>query len=257
MDEQVAANTIHSVEMGRGDPPVVFLHGFGADSHYWQPFQRRVARERGTIAFDLPGHGGSAGVGWGRGAGEAAERIAAELDRRGTGRIHLCGHSLGGVVACVLALKQPERAASLTLLAPGGFGPEVNARLLRRFALAADEGELHALLEQFYGAATGVPKGIAGRMASERRLHGAGERLAAIAESFLDGEEQGVLAVDQIAALGMPVAVIWGTQDRIAPTRHAHKLPGVIGVHVFDRVGHSIVDEIPGAVLRILRENTR
>src|SRR5260370_40906989 len=38
---------------------VVFLHGFGGDSHTWLFNQGCVAEHHLTVAFDLPGHGGS------------------------------------------------------------------------------------------------------------------------------------------------------------------------------------------------------
>ena len=112
-------------------------------------------------------------------------------------------------------------------------------------------------MEQFYGERTPLPGGVVRQAAQARQRPGAREALTAIAESFLEGEEQGTLPVPEIAALGIPTAVIWGTQDRITPTRQAHKLAGTIATHVFDRVGHSIVDEVPEEVFQILSQNMR
>ncbi len=38
----------------------------------------------------------------------------------------------------------------------------------------------------------------------------------------------------------MPIKVLWGTQDRVLPTRQAHKLPGVVATHIFERTGHML-----------------
>jgi pimeloyl-ACP methyl ester carboxylesterase len=246
---------LNVVAMGDGNIPVCLLHGFGSACRYWRLVQAPLATERLVLAYDLPGHGGSGAVDWGNGAGEAAEIIAGDLAERGVGRLHLCGHSLGGAVASVFALKFPEKAASLTLLAPGGFGPEINARLIRRYAKAGNVAELEPLLEQQYGAATPLPKGLAEQTMADRMVAGGNTQLPKIAESFLVGEEQGQLPIDKIAGLGMPIRVVWGTQDRITPTRQAHNLPGTMAVHIFDGVGHSIADEIPDAVLRVIAEN--
>ena len=245
--------SLHWIESGEGEPPLVLLHGFCADSHYWQPIQEGLVKEKRTIAFDLPGHGLSTSIDWGRGTGETAELMLATLKEMGVDSFHLAGHSLGGATACVMALKRPKSVLSMTLLAPGGFGSEINARLLRRMADGVTAAEIEIMLEQFYGSDARFPEALPTHMAESRRF--SPNALPAIADSFLEGEEQGTLPIETIAELGMPVSVIWGTQDRVTPTRQAHKLPGVIGVHIFDRVGHSIVDEIPDQVLRILREN--
>ena len=70
----------------------------------------------------------------------APASVLAELDQRDHQRIHLIGHSMGGAVASLVTLMDPDRVASLTLLAPGGFGPDVNVDVLHDWA-AADTAE--------------------------------------------------------------------------------------------------------------------
>jgi pyruvate dehydrogenase E2 component (dihydrolipoamide acetyltransferase) len=53
------------------------------------------------------------------------------------------------------------------------------------------------------------------------------------------------------------VKVLWGTQDRIVPTRQAHRLPGRIAIHVFEDAGHMLPLEIPDEVAFLILENTR
>ena len=59
--EVVAGNyRLRYLDLGSGDgPPVVFIHGFGADLNSWMFTQPALAERRRAIAFDLPGHGGS------------------------------------------------------------------------------------------------------------------------------------------------------------------------------------------------------
>ncbi|MEC9343153.1 MAG: alpha/beta fold hydrolase, partial [Pseudomonadota bacterium] len=255
----VTALEVH--EHGEGGVPLVLLHGFAASHRYWEPVLDRllgnpVVGGRHVLAYDLPGHGASAPSPTGRTA-QSANLLLADLARRNIGQVHLAGHSMGGAIACHMALKAPSRVASLTLLAPGGFGQEINAKLIRRFAAASERGLLAALYEQFYGWRR-APSDIAlGTVLADHARPGACAEYARIAETFLEGDRQGVLPLDAIAALGMPIKVIWGTQDRITPTRQAHKLPGEIAVHVFEGVGHSIADEIPDVVVRLIGENVR
>jgi pyruvate dehydrogenase E2 component (dihydrolipoamide acetyltransferase) len=196
------------------------------------------------------------GVDGGSAAG-AARAVLASLAERGIGQAHWVGHSMGGAAAALAAMLEPQRAASLTLLAPGGFGREINHRLLRRYASAASEGEIQGLLEQFFGWDRAVPAGLAAALARDRAAPGAIAALERIVERFFDGDEQKTIGRGDLAPLTIPIKVLWGTQDRVLPTRQAHKLPGRIAVHIFEKTGHMLPQEIPGEVAHLILENTR
>jgi pyruvate dehydrogenase E2 component (dihydrolipoamide acetyltransferase) len=247
---------LHCVEHGSGGTPVVLLHGFGASHAAWDEVVDRLGGARHTIAFDLPGHAGSLAHRPG-GAGTAARAVLAELDRRGIAQFHLVGHSLGGAAAALAALGDAARIASLTLLAPGGFGSEINHRLLRRYAAAREEAELALILEQMFGWDQAPPAGLAALQAKERRVEGANAALLKIVETFLENGSQKVIPRAELRRLAMPTKVVWGTQDRVLPTRQAHRLPGQIAVHIFEGVGHMLPQEIPGEAARLILEHTR
>lgn len=258
IDATKVTDQLHAVEKGSGDKtPLLLLHGFGGTHRYWQPIQDNLAKDRRVIAFDLPGHGLSRNHDHAGRTALAASAVLAEMDRRGIGKVHLAGHSMGGAIACIIALKQNQRVSSLTLLAPGGFGPEINASFLRRFAVAKAEAELRSLLTTFYGDGTGVSGAMLQSLLQERADPKSGEILLQVAESFLAGEQQGVLPLEEIAVLEIPISVIWGTRDRITPVHQARALHEKFNVHVFENAGHSLVDEIPLKVLQILRKNMR
>jgi pyruvate dehydrogenase E2 component (dihydrolipoamide acetyltransferase) len=52
------------------------------------------------------------------------------------------------------------------------------------------------------------------------------------------------------------VKVLWGMQDRVVPTRQAHRLPGRIAVHVFEEAGHMLPLEVPDDVAALILEST-
>lgn len=241
---------------GADECPVVLLHGFGGDRQTWVNIQTALAARKRSLAFDLPGHGQA--LDWPQvgNAGIAAKAVAQSLEALELDRVHLTGHSMGGAVAVLVALRAPERIASLTLLAPGGFGPEINHRLLRRYAAATDQADVEILLEQFFGWEFKLPKHLAKSVAESRAKPGAAATLEAIADEIIDGTVQKTLPRDALADLPMPVKVIWGTQDRVLPTRQAHKLPGTVATHIFERVGHMPHLEIPKEVTRLILQNT-
>ena len=53
---------------------------------------------------------------------------------------------MGGAIATLAAISHPELVASLTLVAPGGMGEEINRPLLQRFAAATAREDLTACL---------------------------------------------------------------------------------------------------------------
>lgn len=247
---------LFGVERGAGGVPIVFLHGFGASHVVWDDVLARIGGARHSIAFDLPCHARSLAHRPGS-AANAARAVLAELDRRNVGLAHLVGHSMGGAAAALAALIEPSRIASLTLLAPGGFGREINHRLLRRYAAATEEAEIGLLLEQFFGWESAIPAGLAAAQAGERSAAGASEALLATVETFFDNDLQKTFAVEELARLAVPVKVLWGTQDRVLPTRQAYRLPGRIAVHIFERTGHMLPCEIPDDVAWLVLGNAR
>ncbi|AXS42034.1 alpha/beta fold hydrolase [Breoghania sp. L-A4] len=245
----------HVVKGEGAGAPVVLLHGFGGDALSWSNVQTALAGKRRSIAFDLPGHGSA--VDWPEigHAGLAAKAVSAGLDALGLERIHLVGHSMGGAIATLIALRAGDRIASLTLLAPGGFGFEINHRLLRRYAAAREEADIQILLEQFFGWECPIPRKLAAHIAKDRNSPGATEALQTIVDAIIDGDVQKVLPREKLAELECPVKVVWGTQDRVLPTRQSHGLPGVVATHIFERVGHMLQLEIPREVTKLILEN--
>ncbi|MFI2205796.1 alpha/beta fold hydrolase [Streptomyces sp. NPDC020192] len=98
-------------------PPVLLLHCRGADGADWTTVAERLAAPpdpRRVYAPDLRGHGHS---GWpGEYAVEAmSDDVRALLAAVGVDRADVVGHSLGGLVACLLAQHHPDVVRRLVL----------------------------------------------------------------------------------------------------------------------------------------------
>ena len=242
-------------EMGTGQgAPVVLLHGFGGSHAAWEPIRRGLVGAARTLAYDLPGHGGSFDFPGAGPAKVAASAILADLEARGIPAAHLVGHSMGGAVAALMAILAPERAASLTLLAPGGFGPEINHRLLTRYAAAADAAALLPCLEAMFGWYSPVPDEAVAQLLAARAEPGRVEKLVEIAGGLAKDGRQGQLPRDRLEALAMPVAVVWGGLDNVLPARQAGQLPARFSLRLFPDLGHMLPEEAPGAMAAIVRE---
>jgi len=106
---------LHYKTAGSGIP-IVFLHGGSSTSEAWEDYLLRFADSFRTIAPDGRGQGqsslGNGPITYGRMAGD----VVRLLDHLNVGRVHIVGHSDGGVVALHLLIDYPDRIRSATLL---------------------------------------------------------------------------------------------------------------------------------------------
>ena len=99
---------------GQG-PAVLVLQGVGLPAFAWSP-QVAALRERYTvIAVDNRGVGGSDGGPEPLTIEAMAADAAAILDHERVERVHVMGHSMGGLIALRVALMNPARVKSLIL----------------------------------------------------------------------------------------------------------------------------------------------
>ncbi|MGZ0198705.1 alpha/beta fold hydrolase [Streptomyces sp. RM1] len=110
-------NTLQYRFDGPEDAPVLILGpSLGTTWHMWDRQVPELAKQWRVFRFDLPGHGGAPAHPAGS-AGELAAQLLATLDALGVQRFGYAGCALGGAIGIELALRHPERLASLALVA--------------------------------------------------------------------------------------------------------------------------------------------
>jgi pyruvate dehydrogenase E2 component (dihydrolipoamide acetyltransferase) len=236
---EAGGKRLRYLELGSGDgAPVLFLHGFGADLNSWMFNQPALAEGRRAIALDLPGHGGSTKA---VGAGDAetlVEAVEAALSVLGVERANLVGHSLGGAIAALVTARNPERAASLTLIASAGLGPEINGAFIDGFVRMSRRKEALEVLSLLVHEPALLSRAMVEDVLRYKRLDGATAALEAIAAAWFGGGRQGRSLLSEIAALTAPAQIIWGRDDRIIPAAHAEALAPRLPVHILADTGH-------------------
>ena len=227
------------LKVGEGEgAPLVLMHGFGGDLNSWMFNHEPLAAGRAVYALDLPGHGGSQkSVGAGDLATLAGAAVAF-LHAAGIGKAHLAGHSLGGGVALLVALDNPARVASATLISPVGLGPEINIGYIEGFIEAGKRKEMKPVLQQLFADPELVSRDMVMDVLKAKRIDGAVDSLKTIAGAVFAGGSQTLRLSGRLADLAPPVQVIWGTDDRIVPAAHADNLPQGVAVHRLDGAGH-------------------
>lgn len=123
---------------GGGEPPIVFVHGWGGDRSYLAPQTEFFAAEHTVLALDLRGHGES-----GQPAPAAArydvdvlaDDVLAVADMAGLRRPVLVGHSLGALIGLSCAAR-PGALSALVMVDPAPITNE-RARTYFRESVAA------------------------------------------------------------------------------------------------------------------------
>ncbi len=246
---------INVLRMGDAEgPPIVLIHGFGGDLNNWMFNQPMLAERHRVYALDLPGHGRSTKD---AGAGDLAALSAtflAALDALGIEAAHLAGHSLGGAVALQAALNRPARAASLTLVASAGLGPDINMDYIEGFVRAGRRKEMKLVLQALFADPELVSRDMVDDLLKYKRLDGVERAITTIAEAVFAGGRQASVLGHRLHELGIPAQVIWGAEDRIIPAAHAKELPATVRAHVLEGAGHMVHMEKAGEVNALIEE---
>ncbi len=240
---------------GQDGDVMLLVHGFGGDRNSWLFLQEPLAARHRVYALDLPGHGTSAkDVGDGSLA-VLADAVTGVLDAVGATRAHLVGHSMGGAVALTVAARDPGRIASLTLIAPSGFGTQINGGYLRGFADAQTRRELRPVVGQLFADEQLVTRQLVDDLLAYKRLDGVDQALHALLDTLLDGDAQRADSAALLAAIGgaVPVTVVWGSMDQVIPAEQAGSVAGAARCLV-DGAGHMPHMERPGEVQAAIEE---
>ncbi|MCG7393744.1 acetoin dehydrogenase dihydrolipoyllysine-residue acetyltransferase subunit [Microvirga sp. ACRRW] len=235
--------------------PIVLIHGFGSDLNSWRPLLSSMPADRSILGIDLPGHGRSPLSGEST-LDDLAASIIDTLLSEGVESLHLIGHSLGSAVAATVAAQSQLDIRSLMLLSPAGLGPDMNGAFISGFLRATSEASLAPWVRElaFDERALGASFVSATLRARTNELTQSQEQIAG--SLFPDGTQSFSIR-HLLENFDWPVKVVYGTEDRIIPARHAAGLPGNVAVHLFPATGHMPQIEQRQAIGRLAAELAR
>jgi pimeloyl-ACP methyl ester carboxylesterase len=121
----VDGQRVNVVEIGEGEPAVVFVHGLAGSWQNWlENTPHLAAAGHRVIAFDLPGFGVSEEPGEKISIPGYGRLVDTLLDRLGVGPAVLAGNSMGGFIAAEVAIQYPARVQRLVLVSAAGLTVE-------------------------------------------------------------------------------------------------------------------------------------
>lgn len=120
--KQAISNNIEVAYMDQGAGQViVFIHGLGSYAPAWQRTMEGLKSSYRCIAIDLPGYGKSSKGNYSGSMGFYAGVVKEFAEALGLENVVLAGHSMGGQISMVAALKYPDLVRKLVLIAPAGI----------------------------------------------------------------------------------------------------------------------------------------
>ena len=243
-------------QAGGGDRlPIVFLHGVGSDKSVWAPQLAHFGKTRRAYAFDYPGYGESELV-EGATRDDYAASIFAALDALQIARAHVCGLSLGGVIALAMHAAAPHRCASLIIA--DSFAVHPDGQGIHDRSIAASKS---VTMRELAEARTPVLLGSAATddlkcevIDTMAAIDPAAFRLGAAAVWLADQR-------DRATAVEVPTLILCGDEDVVTPPALSEELGRLIQgsrVEIIPASGHLANAEQPGrfnaAVDRLLAE---
>lgn len=241
-------------ETGGGDAtPIVFLHGVGSDKSVWHPQLAHFGRTRRAIAFDYPGYGESDAAPEATSRDDYAGAILSAMRELKLERPHICGLSLGGVVAIAMHARAPERCASLILADTFAVHPQ--GRAIHERSLAGSR-DLPAMAEARVDMLLAQPADPDVRREVVETMSGIDP------EAYRIGAEAVWLADqrDRAQAIDAPTLILCGDQDSITPVALSTELVDLIPnarIQVITDAGHLTNLEKPAEFNRVVDDFLR
>ena len=218
---------------GGSGTPLVFLHG-ASGAPVVLPFMETLARRFDVIVPEHPGYGLSDEPEWLENIHDVAYFYLDFLAALKLERAVIVGNSMGGWMALEMAVRNTSRIGSLVLVSPAGIRTD-GAEPADIFLLSPEDMTRKLFYDQKYAearlAAPVTPESIdlalknrhtTARLAWEPRLHDP-------------------MLPKWLHRIDVPVAILWGKEDRILPVGIAHELKRLLPraeLHLFERCGH-------------------
>ncbi|WP_028775912.1 alpha/beta fold hydrolase [Shimazuella kribbensis] len=242
--------TIAFEDLGQGKP-IILVHGFVGDHHYWDHVMEPLAKKYRVIAIDLPGHGNSALSSDTNTTEDYADEIANLVEQLRLDKITLVGHSLGGYITMAFSKKYASmldrfalihstalpdteeakagRLAGIEKIKTEGLQPFVDGLIPKLFAPAYLADFEQTTKEIGYGASPQGAIAALGAMRNRPNL------------------------TDVLATTSVPVLIVAGSEDVVVPTKRAFSTEGQnIEQVVIPSVGHMSMYEAPDQLVEKL-----
>lgn len=231
-----------------GAEVLLFIHGLAGGIPAWQKNIPLLSKSYRCIALDLPGHGLSTKGSFPYDMEFYTGMVLLFLDGLGLEKVTIAGHSMGGQIAVILALKEPRRVNKLILVSPSGiepYTPTEKQTLINMTVAMAVSGQSFTQYRLNYLMAFKHDPEKAGTLVSQMAFFKDDGLL--MSRLLVRGVESMLLAsVNQVLhRIRQPCLVVVGNEDQVSPYQYFHR-------QNFAEITKVEVAKIPNAKLIIL-----
>jgi pimeloyl-ACP methyl ester carboxylesterase len=250
---------------------MVLIHGFSGTGAIWEPVRERLEDSFDVLIVNLAGHVGGAEIPNGTEVSleTLVDAVERDMDAAGFSDAHLVGNSLGGWISLELARR--GRARSVVAISPAG-GWEAGSRAERRLRpLFERSHKMSSRLEPRLEKWLRRPRL---RRALLSQVVARGDRIspATALQTIRDSVSCPVYfeLMDALLRSGppasfdgvnCPVALVWGTRDRILPLRmYSPRLRAMLPTAQWIELkglGHCPMSDDPELVARTIASRAR
>jgi len=219
--------SIAYMDEGKGKQTLLFLHGLANYAPVWKYQLAGLSKTQRCIAIDLPGNGFSSRGEYPYSMFFYAECVVRFIEKMELKSVVLCGHSMGGQIALIIALRYPHLLDKLVLVAPAGieyFQP--HEVLLMQSAMSmsnlfySDEHHLESAIQQSFFNTSNESGTIIDELKTimhQYSLQQWRDMCIKSINGMLNEQVQ-----QYLHNIDIPVLVIFGEQDRLIPNTLVH-----------------------------------
>lgn len=264
------------MDEGQGAETIIFVHGLGSYAPAWKKTIAGLSQNYRCIAIDLPGYGKSSKGNYEGSMTFFADAVSEFAEALNLKNVVLAGHSMGGQISIVAALKYPDLVKKVILIAPAGietfsegekewFRGALTAKGVALTPLQAIESNIGS---NFYK----MPKDAFFMVRDRYAMTGAGDDFYwycnTIVKCVNGMVDQPVIR--DLSKITQPTLVIFGEADALIPNRYLHggktsKIAEKAGelipksqINVIKKAGHFVMfekaDEVNGIILEFMEK---
>lgn len=206
---QVGGYRVHYYEGGDG-PPLVFVHGLGAESLNWVTAMLDMRHQYHVYAIDLLGHGDTDKPDIAYSIEQQSEMLRQFLAIQNIKSADVVGVSMGGWVALKLAIDHPDVVNRLVAADAAGLKFQTNLTVKNFLPATAEEFNtfMTMLTPRQYPAPYPLRQAFLNRVAEHAWI------TRRIFDSFMTYQD---VLDGKLQTVKSPVLVIWGKQENMIP----------------------------------------
>jgi pimeloyl-ACP methyl ester carboxylesterase len=222
---------------------IIFVHGSGAYGDIWR-YQTDYFPD--SHAVNLPGHPHGRPL---SSVGECVDWLRKYIEGRGYKDVVLAGHSLGGAIALMYALRYPQELKGIIIISSGA-----RLRVHPKFLAPCEEAikgnpqDWYQLIEELYRL---TPEDYKREVIEKQKAIGP----AVMLNDFLCCDKFDLL--DKVHEIKIPALIICGELDAMTPVKYSNYLGAKLAnsrVVIIPQATHLVLAEKPEAVNKTIED---